>query len=64
MRKSIIKSIGKFSKKHGYPPTVRDICFDLNYVSTGSMVYHLDILQAEGKILRDPHVARSIRLKG
>lgn len=61
-RRRILDFIRDFLKERGYAPTVRDIVRGCD-ISTSSVVqYHLDILEKEGYIRRDPQVFRSIRL--
>jgi len=63
-RQRILDFIHHFLDERGYAPTVRDIVRGCN-ISTSSVVqYHLDILEREGHIRRDPQVFRSIRLSG
>ena len=61
-RERILKYIREFIGDRGYAPTVRDIVRGCA-ISTSSVVqYHLDVLEREGYIRRDPQVFRSIRL--
>jgi repressor LexA len=61
-RQRILDFIRDFLDERGYAPTVRDIVRGCD-ISTSSVVqYHLDILEREGRIRRDPQVFRSIRL--
>ncbi len=63
-RQRILGFIGKFLNERGYAPTVRDIARGCN-ISTPSVVqYHLNMLEEEGHIRRDPEVFRSIQLLG
>lgn len=61
-RLRILNCIRDFLGDRGYAPTVRDVMKGCN-ISTPSLVqYHLDKLEKEGYIQRDPQVFRSIRL--
>ena len=61
-RQRILDFIRDFLDERGYAPTVRDIVRGCD-ISTSSVVqYHLDILEREGRIRRDPQIFRSIRL--
>ena len=61
-RLRILNFIRNFLEDRGYAPTVRDIMKGCN-ISTPSVVqHHLDKLEKEGYIQRDPQVFRSIRL--
>jgi len=61
-RLRILNFIGRFLNERGYAPTVRDIVRGCN-ISTPSVVqHHLNTLEREGHIRRDPEVFRSIQL--
>ncbi len=61
-RERIFQYIRSFLHEHDYAPTVRDILKGCDISSTAVVQHHLDVLQREGRILRDPEVFRSIRL--
>lgn len=63
-RETILKFIGDFINDRGYAPTVRDIVKGLGLSSTAVVQHHLNILEREGRIRRDPEVFRSIQLVG
>ena len=46
----------------GYPPTVRDICEAVNLNSTSSVHSHLETLEKNGYIHRDPTKPRAIEI--
>lgn len=48
--------------KKGYPPTVRDICEAVNLRSTSSVHSHLETLEKNGYIKRDPTKPRAIEI--
>lgn len=61
-RLRILNFIRKFLDERGYAPTVRDIARGCN-ISTPSVVqHHLNKLESQGHIHRDPEVFRSIQL--
>ncbi|MFC1870515.1 transcriptional repressor LexA [Chloroflexota bacterium] len=61
-RSRILSFIRAFLRERGYAPTVRDIARGCD-ISTSSVVqYHLNTLEEQGYIQRDPQVFRSIRL--
>ncbi len=61
-RLRILNFIRSFLHQRGYTPTVRDIAKGCS-ISTSSVVqHHLNMLEREGYIHRDPKVFRSIRL--
>ncbi|UCH50990.1 MAG: repressor LexA [Chloroflexota bacterium] len=61
-RRRIFKFIRDFIEERGYAPTVRDILKGCNISSTAVVQHHLNILEREGHIHRDPEVFRSIQL--
>ena len=61
-RRRIFKFIRDFIEERGYAPTVRDILKGCNISSTAVVQHHLNILEREGRIHRDPEVFRSIQL--
>lgn len=48
--------------KHGYPPAVREICEAVNLKSTSSVHSHLETLEKNGYIRRDPTKPRAIEI--
>lgn len=61
-RLRILDFIRKFLDERGYAPTVRDIARGCN-ISTPSVVqHHLNKLESQGHIHRDPEIFRSIQL--
>jgi repressor LexA len=61
-RERIFHFLHDFRDKHDYMPTVRDILKGCSISSTAVVQHHLDVLEREGRIHRDPEVFRSIRL--
>lgn len=61
-RERIFKFIREFFDDRGYAPTVRDIVKGCALSSTAVVQHHLNILEREGHIHRDPEVFRSIQL--
>ena len=62
IRERIHEFIRHSFDEKGYAPTVRDIMRGCNISSTSLVQYHLNILEKEGHIHRDPEVFRSIQL--
>jgi repressor LexA len=62
IRERILEYIRHSLDGKGYAPTVRDIMRGCNISSTSLVQYHLNILEREGQIRRDPEVFRSIQL--
>ena len=48
--------------QHGYPPAVREICEAVNLKSTSSVHAHLETLEKNGYIRRDPTKPRAIEI--
>lgn len=61
-RERILGYIRVFFDERGYAPTVRDILKGCNLSSTAVVQHHLNVLEREGRIHRDPEVFRSIQL--
>ena len=61
-RQRIFEYIKKYIVDIGYAPTVRDIVKGLGLSTTSVVQHHLNQLEKEGFIQRDPQVFRSIRL--
>lgn len=61
-RERIFNFLHEFFDERGYSPTVRDILKGCDISSTAVVQHHLDVLEREGRIHRDPEVFRSIRL--
>jgi len=61
-RDRILRFIRDFIDDRGYAPTVRDIVRGCSLSSTAVVQHHLNILEREGHIHRDPEVFRSIQL--
>jgi repressor LexA len=61
-RERILSFIRDFLTDKGYAPTVRDIVRGCNISTTSVVQHHLERLEREGHIQRDPQVFRSIRL--
>jgi repressor LexA len=62
VRERILGYIRHSLDEKGYAPTVRDIMRGCNISSTSLVQYHLNILERDGQIRRDPEVFRSIQL--
>jgi repressor LexA len=62
IRERILEYIRRSFDEKGYAPTVRDILRGCDISSTSLVQYHLNILEREGQIRRDPEVFRSIQL--
>ena len=61
-QREILEYIKKEILNRGYPPTVRDICEAVNLKSTSSVHSHLETLEKNGYIRRDPTKPRAIEI--
>jgi len=61
-QKAILDYIKDTILKKGYPPTVRDICEAVDLKSTSSVHAHLETLEKNGYIKRDPTKPRAIEI--
>ena len=61
-REKVYAFIRSFIRRRGYAPTVRDILKGCGLSSTAVVQHHLNVLEREGRIQRDPEVFRSIQL--
>ena len=60
--RKIMRFLSKFQDESGYSPSIRQIGEDIGVKSTSLVDYYLKQLEDMGKIERDAHVSRSIRL--
>lgn len=58
----VLDYIRTFTRQHGYPPAVRDICQGLDLKSTSTAHGYLERLEKQGYIRRDPSKTRAIEL--
>lgn len=61
---ALYEYVSKFSENNGYPPTVRDICCDLNIKSTATAHYYLEKLKDRGLIEKREDKKRAITVSG
>ena len=61
-QQEILNYIKEEILKRGYPPTVREICETVNLKSTSSVHSHLETLENNGYIKRDPTKPRAIEI--
>ena len=61
-QKEILEYIKEMSLKKGYPPAVREICEAGHLKSTSSVHSHLESLEKNGYIRRDPTKPRTIEI--
>ena len=61
-QKEILEYIKSEILNRGYPPAVRDICEAVHLKSTSSVHSHLETLEKNGYIRRDPTKPRAIEI--
>lgn len=61
-QKEILDFLKEEILKKGYPPTVREICETVHLKSTSSVHAHLETLEKNGYIRRDPTKPRAIEI--
>src|SRR5918997_1024214 len=61
-QQEIFDFIKKYSAKHGYPPTVRDIGKAVGLASSSTVHAHLANLEKAGLLRRDPAKPRAIEM--
>ena len=61
-QREILEFIKEEILKRGYPPAVREICEAVNLKSTSSVHSHLETLEKNGYIRRDPTKPRAIEI--
>ena len=61
-QKEILEYIKQEILNKGYPPAVREICEAVNLKSTSSVHSHLETLEKNGYIRRDPTKTRAIEI--
>ncbi len=54
--------IARYIDQNGYPPSHREIA-KACYLSRSGVVRHLDKLVEQGRVTREPHAARGIRIQ-
>ncbi len=59
---SILQAIQNFIKKHGYPPTTRELCKLVYLSSTSSVHIYLSRLEEKGYISQAIGKARTIKV--
>lgn len=56
----ILAYLREYAKRHGYSPSIREICIHTGISSTSVVAFHLRRLEELGHIRRDPKIARAI----
>ena len=63
-QRQIVDFIRRYSTRHGYPPTVRDIGTAIGLASSSTVHGHLANLERAGLLRRDPTKPRALELLG
>lgn len=61
-QQNILDFIRRFSRDHGFPPTIREIGEQVGISSTSVVSYNLNALEKKNRIERDRSVSRGLRL--
>ncbi len=56
----VLRFIEKYFKSHGYAPSYREICQELNFKSTNAVSFHVNQLVEKGYLKREKGIARSL----
>jgi repressor LexA len=62
-RREILDFIERQQRERGYPPSVREICEAVGLTSTSTVHSHLETLQKQGFLRRDPTKPRAIEVR-
>jgi repressor LexA len=61
-QKAILDFFAEFQRRHGYPPTHREIRDRFGYTSYGTVHKHLRLLRAKGYLAGEQHQKRGLRM--
>ena len=61
-QKETLQTLKKFIAKHGYPPTVRELCKELDLNSPATIHFHLKKLAEKGYIKKEDQKGRTLKL--
>lgn len=59
-RRRIFRFVASWTREHGFPPSIREICHGLGFASTKAVKHHLDTLVHMGVLRRYPKRARGL----
>lgn len=62
-RLEVLDFIDRTQRERGYPPSVREICDAVGLTSTSTVHAHLQTLQRQGFLVRDPAKPRAIAVR-
>ena len=58
----VLEAIKKFMASHGYAPTIRELCKEMNLSSTATIYVHLNNLEKKGVIKKESSKNRTLEL--
>ncbi|MCL6564294.1 MAG: transcriptional repressor LexA [Firmicutes bacterium] len=61
-RQQIAEYVAQYVRRHGYPPTVREIAHAVGLRSVATVARHLAVMEAQGQLSHQPMTRRSWRL--
>jgi repressor LexA len=61
-QKQILAYIGRCRRRHGFPPSLREMCAELGLASPGSLLKHLRALESKGLLETAPGKKRAWRV--
>lgn len=61
-QKKVLEAIKKFIASHGYAPTIRELCEEVNLSSTATIYVHLNNLEKKGVLKKESSKNRTIEL--
>jgi len=61
--RAILEYLQRFTREHGYPPTIREIGEAFSITSTNGVRYYLQLLERGGHLKRSSKLSRGIELK-
>jgi len=61
MTQTVFEFICRFVREHTYPPTLDEIA-QACFIARSTVVRHIDRLEGEGRIARNPNISRGITL--
>lgn len=63
-QRQVLDFLSAYLERHGYPPTLREICAELGTSGNVSALNHLDALERKGYITREAGSSRGITVNG
>lgn len=61
---ALLRAIDRLTRKHGYPPTVRELEAAMGYSTTNAVAQQLALLRRKGWVTWQPGRARTLRVVG